>query len=244
MVHVLAAPGEHLHERVAAAVHDPAAERQDHVHRRGAEREEPVAEELGKLVEAKVLDRVQQHHLLALHIGCWGEGHEDADLRGQRVVRRQRREGLRAALRMAHVGQPRGARGIEYVLDLGREVILGHLCPGEIPERRGKGRELCVHPAVLVTPVVAEPHVVARVSEDVGQRLAREVRHEGQGRVPEAVLQQHRRLPAAWLRARARGLVPAARDPEDPQDVAIGCAHAVPLDGVAAAPDELLHLDT
>ena len=52
-----------------------------------------------------------------------------------------------------------------------RDVVLGHLVPRELPEDVVGGCEEGVVAAVRVAAVVAQPHVIARIRQDVAQTL-------------------------------------------------------------------------
>ena len=59
---------------------------------------------------------------------------------------------------------------LQHLLDHARDIILGHLVPGEIPEmvvEPGIRIEVSVVPAVSISSVVAQPDVVASIGEDV-----------------------------------------------------------------------------
>ena len=58
-----------------------------------------------------------------------------------------------------------------YLGDLCGDVVLGHLVPGEVPEDLVLGLEVGMVPAVRVAAVVAQPDVIAGISQDVAQTL-------------------------------------------------------------------------
>ena len=62
-------------------------------------------------------------------------------------------------------------RHLQHLGDLGRNVILGHLVPGEVPEDVVSWGEVGMLPAVCVAPVIAKPDVVPCVSQDITQAL-------------------------------------------------------------------------
>ena len=65
-----------------------------------------------------------------------------------------------------------------YLGDLCGDVVLGHLVPGEVPEDLVLGLEVGMVPAVRVAAVVAQPDVIAGISQNVAQTLERERERE------------------------------------------------------------------
>ena len=124
--------------------------------------------------------------------------------------------------------------GLQHVLDHGGQVELGHLVPGEVPEATPGvlGVEDGVVPAVGVAPVVAQPDVVAGVSQDVSEPLGWVRHHPVSGGAEQAVLHEDDGPLHGGV-----GSLPV-RDPVEGEDVAVLRHRPVLLGGVAVVPDE------
>ena len=92
---------------------------------------------------------------------------------------------------MTHVRQRIELALPRDLVDHGWQVKLAHLLEAEIPELWCFYMPVVVLPAVLVASVVAQPHVIALVSQKVGQALALFVDHPGVTRIEKTVLQQN-----------------------------------------------------
>mmetsp|Transcript_82781 Transcript_82781/g.213254 ORF Transcript_82781/g.213254 Transcript_82781/m.213254 type:complete len:395 (+) Transcript_82781:86-1270(+) len=138
---------------------------------------------------------------------------------------------LHRALGVRNICQVLLARHVDHLANHGRNVVVGHLVEGEVPELVGVSGVGAVgpHHAEGVAPVVAQPHVIAGVVDLERQPLERAAGDPSPRRIQDAMLQQH-----------CRGTGP--RQAEELQHAAILCHRSVRLEGILVLQDEGLKL--
>jgi len=87
------------------------------------------------------------------------------------LVLRQRHHHVRRPLRVPHISNLRRPSHIQDVVEDGREVVVGVLFEGEVPEGVHAAVQVLMPEAVFVASVVADPEVVAGVGEEEGGGL-------------------------------------------------------------------------
>jgi hypothetical protein len=101
--------------------------------------------------------------------GC--ECDVEVQLIGECGLFNERGKGLNGALGVANVAQLALIGRSQHVTHLRGQVVARHVTPRKVPELRIIGRVLYVSHADAIASVVAQPHFVAVICEDVGQRL-------------------------------------------------------------------------
>lgn len=150
---------------------------------------------------------------------------------------------------------------VEHLLEEGGQVVHPWLVKGVVPETEVVVGKLGVRPGVCRTPCVGQPDIVARVCQQEGQVVVTAAEHPVVGALQDPVRDQDGSLGLNLVPRRLWGAPPlvvlvqvavvvrgprpgpaaaAPRDADQHGHVAVLGAHAVGLDRVALAPDELL----
>lgn len=182
--------------------------------------------------------KVEDEGLAVLEVGAWGQHMSGLDLG---IVLRSHREHHKVdggALRVSGIVQLVEVGLVEDVVDHGRDVDGSDLVPVKVPELVAVQGDEVVLPRVDVAAGIAQPHIVAGVRQEVGQRVVRARAQEAVRVAEKAVLQQDRLALLVLVLQLVR-----VRNAEQGQHIAVLGDHLVGLGRVAVRADPLVRLD-
>lgn len=108
-------------------------------------------------------------------------------------------EELSCSLGVTNVGIDLILTGVvQYVLDLGRNIVESHLLLIEVPELLILGCQVDVTLREFITSVVAKPHIISSFCKHEARGSGRVIDDPRVGRLLETVLEQDDRLSRIW----------------------------------------------